>query len=100
MAPVCSVEDGVQADESCLLDIGCHPFIRHQSYVDYARCRIEFADAIAKGMRNGQFISKESVSENIFRLIIAGMRRSKFTKPFALEFFGEFEKFRESPKTK
>lgn len=100
MVPVCSVEVGAQVDESCLLDSGCHSFIRHRSYVNYALCRTERADAIANGIRNGQFIPKEPVSEDIFRLIIAGMRRSKFTKPFALEFFGEFEEFRESPKTK
>lgn len=40
-------------DSTCRLYVGDHPFIRHDSYVAYARARIECADKLVEGVSHG-----------------------------------------------
>ena len=92
LAPVCSVNKNGVKDDSCILDIGVHPFIDHRSFVDYALCRIERASKIQRGIDTMLFAEKETIPAEIFPLIVKGLRDSPFTKPFALEFYEDFEK--------
>lgn len=91
MVPVCSEPPGGATDTACLLDGGHHPFLDRRSYVDYSRCRIEFASSISRGVENGLLVVREPVGDDVFTLIIAGLRNSGFTKPFALDFYSDCE---------
>jgi hypothetical protein len=90
MASICTLVDG--ADDSCALTVGDHDFIKHDSYVAYGFCRIEPAKALINGVAKGVFVEKGPISEAVYKKIMSGIKKSRFTKPFALEFLKDTEK--------
>ncbi len=64
-------------DESCLLNPGDHPFIRHESFVDYRFTRIESAEHIDARVADGSFDLKEPCSPELIKRIIDGAIKSK-----------------------
>lgn len=91
MVPVCSAAS--QCDNTCLISVGDHPFVRHESYVDYARCRLESANDLAKFVDSGYLVEKEPADGALVDRMGAGFSRSRFTKPFALEFYQNFVRY-------
>lgn len=98
MVPICSVLPKIRHDNACLISAGDHPFVKHESYVAYALCRVESADAMAEHVGGGYLIENQPASEVLAQRIVAGLKRSKFTKPFALEFYGDFERSLNRPR--
>lgn len=90
MVPICTVAS--MCDNACLISVGDYPFVKHESYVAYARCRIECANDLIRLVGSGRFIEKAPASEDLANRIAAGLSRSQFTKPFALEFYQGFER--------
>jgi hypothetical protein len=77
LANVTSVKNGVAGDDACLLSEGEHPFITHDSFVDYRLARFEKADFIATKVKNGGFTEKEPCSPVLIRKIIQGALASR-----------------------
>lgn len=77
LACVTSVKDGVPGDDSCLLGPGDHPFIDHDSYVDYRFTRLEPVDHLQRLVLEGTFIEKESCSPELIKRIIQGALKSR-----------------------
>jgi len=90
MACVCTIVEG--SDDSCLLKNGDHDFIKHDTYVAYGFCRIESVKALVNGLAKGIFVEKGNISEAVYKRIIAGLRKSPFTKPFVVDFLKETQK--------
>ena len=82
MVPICSIVDGQFHDPTCLINVGDHPFIRHPSYVAYAKGREQFAQDLANGVANGGVSDRGLIDEAVFARIVVGAPNSKFTKPF------------------
>lgn len=99
MAPICSVEPNMFHDPTCLLTAGDHPFTKHESYVAYAKCRVEAAADIVKLTDTGYFTVKELASEALVARIVAGLGKSKFSKPFARDFYRDYEQSLKPPKS-
>ena len=98
MAPVCSVPATGTYDNSCLVASGDHPFLQHASYVAYDKCRVEQAVALENLVKSGYMIEKEPASEDLVASISAGLKKSKFARPFAKELLKEFENSQKPPK--
>lgn len=77
LACVVSVKDGIALEDCCLLGPGDHPFIQHDSYVDYRFTRLEFADDVQSRVQDGTFIAKDPCSAELMKKIIAGALKSR-----------------------
>ena len=77
MACVTSIRDGVPSEDACLLQQGEHPFIEHDSYVDYRFTRLEQAEHVQKRLQEGVFVAKDPCSPELIKKIIQGALNSR-----------------------
>ncbi len=77
LACVTSVVNGVPLEDTCLLGKGDHPFIEHDSFVDYRFTRVEQADVVEKRVQEGVFIAKDACSSDVLKKIIQGALKSR-----------------------
>jgi len=54
---VTSLRDGAKYDDTCILEAGEHPFIKHKSYVVYRMAFIKPAASISKMVDGWEYIS-------------------------------------------
>ncbi len=66
-------------DPACLLHEGDHSFIKWDSYVVYQKIDERPAHGIAAAVNREVFIPKEPVAEPVYRRIVEGFHRSRFT---------------------
>lgn len=83
---ISSVKDGVPYDATCVLDAGCHPFVKHQSYVSYAHAVVSNAERVAVKVTAGEIVQKDDVSEGIFTRVLQGFFESDQVTPKILRF--------------
>ncbi len=60
-----------------MLQPGDHPFIEHESYVDYRLMRIESAAHVEARVKEGVFVAREPCSPALLRRIVAGALQSR-----------------------
>lgn len=84
---VSSVKQGQYHDPSCLLYPGDHPFLNRESFINYRGARIEDAQKIANGVKQGAFIAKDILSGEIFARVCYGLEQSRHTAPKILAFY-------------
>jgi hypothetical protein len=77
MACMCSVKDGMPFDDACILEVGDHPFVQHQSYIDYRFCELRPADEIEAKVQEGTLVPHGDCSIALLRRIIASADASK-----------------------
>lgn len=77
LACVTSVVNGTPTEDSCLLGKGEHPFIDHDSFVDYRFTRVEQAQFIQERINEGVFIEKDACSHELIKKIILGALKSR-----------------------
>lgn len=87
IVPVSSVVEGIYHDPACLLGVGDHPFLKHDSYANYRRAIIEPIDSIVNGIGSGTVIAKPAVSNLAFGYLCQGLLNSKHISPKNLRFF-------------
>ncbi len=51
-----------EKDQSCVLDVGDHPFIKHPTCVEYARARVVSWERLEEGFAVGRFDRREDAS--------------------------------------
>ena len=71
---------GVMFDSTCILPGGCHPSVRHDSYVYYRGTRIEQLRDVMQRLEQGFYTPGESINMQLLLLIKAGLLQSPFTK--------------------
>lgn len=71
-----SVRSQVPYDDSCVVQAGEHPFIKHESYLNYRHARIERAQHIEAMLAQGVFIQKEPCPEQLLEKVIQGALQS------------------------
>lgn len=79
LVPISTRDHLRMQDLTCELSKGDHDFIRHDSFVFYAKMRHEETSKLLKAVAQGTFISHESLREDIFARIVTGAITSKFT---------------------
>ena len=88
---VSSIYSGVPYDPACELHRGDHEFIKHKSYVIYAGARVELAQKLVNGVKEGILIPKGMLAEDIFARVCHGLTQSRFTVPKILAFYEAVE---------
>ena len=76
---VSSVRQGTRHDHTCILDAGCHPFVKQDSYVVYRSARIERASHVQRLVRQGLFKPHIPFDEGLLAVVKVGLRSSPFT---------------------
>lgn len=83
-------------DPACELHAGDHAFIRHKSFVHYARARIEPSQSIVNGVKKGLFVPKAMLVDEIFARVCKGLVESRFTPPIIVSFYKAAEAERDA----
>ena len=81
-----SARPGKKYDRTCMLHAGEHEFIKHPSYVNYRKCRLEFAEVLERGIKSGRYKEKARIDAGLFERILAGAARSKSTRQYVKEY--------------
>jgi hypothetical protein len=77
-------------DDSCVLAAGCHPFIKHKSYVHYKYARQMSAFEILIGIQKGLLIKKEDMAPAIIQNMQRGAEESPNLPEGLVRFFQFF----------
>jgi hypothetical protein len=77
-------------DESCVLPAGCHPFIKHESYVLYAKSRKMSYAEIFNGLKRGILIRKEDMPTQYLQDMQKGATISPYLPDELLHFLDYF----------
>lgn len=77
LACVTSVKDGSALEDCCLLSSADHPFIEHDSFIDYRWTRLESIDHLQTCVASGTFIEKDQCSPELVKRIITGALKSR-----------------------
>lgn len=86
---ISSIVDGLHYDQTCLLNVGDHPFISHASYIFYKKAVIFGTNEISQGVAQGDFSIHAPCSDDIFNRILDGFGNSD-------EVSGKIRKFYET----
>lgn len=82
--------EGVRGqDSSCILNAGCHEFIKHKSWVDFSRSRAMSYTEIFNGLRKGFLIEKKDLTPELVSEIQKAAMNSDFL-PTEFERFFEY----------
>jgi len=68
-------------DPACILDVGCHPFIKHPSYVFYKDATVFSSTKLSTGIASGDISVDTPVTEELLKRVLDGFNTSKFVKP-------------------
>lgn len=82
---ISSFYDG--CDRTCLLDVGDHPFVRHLSYVFYAKAQISKAEQIQRGLAQNKLTAQPDMAEWVFLRVEAGVTASPDTPLNVVRYF-------------
>ena len=74
---ISTVDPRIDYDETCLLNVGDHPFIKHESYVYYRKADILGAGSIARSVADGTFSTHAPFDDPVFNRVLAGFTASK-----------------------
>lgn len=83
--------EGVRGqDSSCILEAGCHNFIKHKSWIDFSRSKAMEYIEIFNGLQKGLLIKKDDLEPSLVVKIQKAAKKSEFL-PVELErFFAYF----------
>lgn len=87
MVSLSTVRSGVPHDATCILYAGDHPFVKHDSYVVYLKARLEEADKVLRGVKNGQLVPQDPMDGVVFARICKGLEDSRLTPPNLFTFY-------------
>ncbi|MEQ8305027.1 MAG: hypothetical protein RIA09_00575 [Hoeflea sp.] len=76
---ITSIKDGKYFDPACVLDVGDHPFVKHQSYLLYRMAETTRAAHISNMVGKKYYIPKDDFPADVFGRISAGIRNSEDT---------------------
>lgn len=66
-------------DQTCIVQKGEHPFVRHTSYVRYRNATCITCQAVEKGLAEGQFTAHADMNSQTFLRVRNGICRSPYT---------------------
>lgn len=78
--PVSTARESARIDESCMIQPGEHPFIKSESFVEYRNSRIDSTDNLLDRVKEKTFIPHESVTQELLKKIIDGLKVSREIK--------------------
>lgn len=85
--PVSSYDGDGTDDEACKLFPGDHDFINKKSLVRYRRARIEAAQTLVNGAKDGAFKPMHCLKTDVFARVCHGVSTSMFVRPHIRKFY-------------
>jgi hypothetical protein len=82
-----SVDGDLPYDTTCVLEKGDHPFVKRPTWVDFGRANIFAVAKLENGIRTGQLIRYEPVSDALFKRVAEGLCTSPMTPPKIVAFY-------------
>lgn len=70
------------SDKSCVLSVGDHPFIRHESCAAYDHARCISIAAFRSEVKSGRIIQQPSASTDVLGRLQVGLVKSDETEPW------------------
>jgi hypothetical protein len=91
-ATECTIEElyDDEIDKSCILIPGCHDFITKLSRVYYEDARLLDMNVIKNEIRNGNYVEKSDISDNILKKVQKGAEKSDALPKRFREYFELF----------
>jgi len=86
LIPVTSFWDG--CDTTCELDVGDHEFIKHLSFVFYAKSQLFRAEQLSRGLDRKFVVHQPDLAEEIFERVASGICDSPDTPRKIKTYFG------------
>lgn len=80
--PVCTVRDQAKADPACRIQSGEHPFVVHESFVEYRHARLDQADHVLDRVKELTFIPQQPASATLLTKAREGLKNSAFVKRY------------------
>lgn len=87
MVSLSTVRPGVPHDPTCILYAHDHAFVKRDSYVVYQKARLEEADKVLRGVKNGQLVPQAPMDSTVFARICKGLEDSRLTPTKLLTFY-------------
>lgn len=84
---ISTIRAGKYHDTACRLFAGDHPFIKVDSYVVYARARLETSAVLAKGVQQQILVQHDPMPGDVFARICQGVLDSRHTPQYLKDFF-------------
>ncbi|GAB9205978.1 hypothetical protein BDS110ZK18_22570 [Bradyrhizobium diazoefficiens] len=78
---VSSIKEGRNHDKACILDPGDHEFIKVPSYLVYRLAETDAVTHISAMVEKKYYITKDNVSDEVFKRIVAGLHASDEVRP-------------------
>ena len=90
LIPICSTRP--KHDPSCELSAGFsnHPFITHDSFVEYSLARTMTKESLLKGYDTSIFTPKTPVSTEVFQKVRQGLEVTRRIQPMFRDFYYSF----------
>lgn len=85
-----SIKPEIPYDNSCVLNIGDHSFIKHPSYVLYRSAEIYGVDNTISKIKNNEIRVLEHCSDEVFSQVINGFKISKHVKKHIKDHFDKY----------
>lgn len=74
------------SDPTVTLDVGDHPFVKHESAVDYKKVEFLKVEKLDRAVRFGQCHPREDMSADLLRRVRAGL----FVSPHTADYFKRY----------
>lgn len=75
-----SIKPEIPYDNSCVLNVNDHSFIKHPSYISYRNAEIYGADNTISKIKSNEIRVSELCSDEVFAKVIDGFKISKHVK--------------------
>jgi hypothetical protein len=79
--------NGSYYDDTCVIKAGQHDFIVRDSFVFYAKARIEETNTLMRGIANRTFIAKPLLDLSVMDQVCQGLYYSKHVTPIIQNFY-------------
>lgn len=89
LTSVSSIKDGIRHDTTCELEPGCHEFVRHPSYVLYAKASLVRHQGLIKCVEGWTYTPKARLNDEVFSRVCYGVAVSPHTPRWAKKYFAE-----------
>lgn len=85
---VTSIREGIPFDDACVLKVGDHPYIKHDSYISYRHLRIDPLPHVERLVKSGVWQPHIPCSDELLERIIRGVLLSRMTSRENKKIFG------------
>lgn len=73
---ISSVKPNARFDNTCLIQAGEHPFVRHASYISYADAVVKNSEDLDQFVMQGEVIPRDAISEALYERVLNGFTSS------------------------